>query len=443
MASIGSHDVGQRPEVVTLGVDTHADQHVMAALDERGRLLGTTSVSTTPAGFAELVAWAGQYGELGQVGVEGTGSYGAGLARWLHARGVRVVEVDRPDRRIRRRRGKSDAVDAEAAARAVQAGTATAQPKAGTGAMEMLRTLRVARHSAIKARTQAANQLHALVVTAPDPLRAQLRQLTVPRLVATAAAFRPTAPLTTPLTATKLALKSIARRHRQLSAEIEALDQHLGSLVATAAPALVAVNGVGTDIAATLLIVAGDNPERLASEAAFAHLVGVAPIPASSGKTTRHRLNRGGERQANRALYLLAVGRMGWDPRTRAYVERRTAEGLSKPEIIRCLKRYLARELYPLLVATTSALVPADSMVRDVARTEQPADLVVDTDGSRANHPPTPFSGARRHPQGRNGARAARGVEEPRQGLDASAGAEPPIPSAGGGSSAPSRSQVA
>jgi transposase len=304
-------------------------------LDERGRRLATCTIPTTPAGFAELVRWAAQYGELAQVGIEGTGSYGAGLARWLRAHGVVIVEVDRPDRRTRRRRGKSDPVDAEAAARAVQAGIATAQPKAGTGAMEMLRTLRIARQSAIKARTQAANQLHALVVTAPEPLRTQLRRLTVLQLVATVAAFRPTASLTTPTAATKLALKSIAVRYQQLRAEIELLDRHLDGLVAAAAPALVAVKGIGTDIAATLLTVAGDNPERLASEGAFAHLCGAAPIPASSGKVTRYRLNRGGDRQANRALYLLAVGRMGWDPRTRAYVERRTADGLSKPEIIR------------------------------------------------------------------------------------------------------------
>jgi len=263
------HERVQRPELVTLGVDTHADVHVAALLDERGRLLATCTIPTTPTGFAELARWAAQYGELAQVGIEGTGSYGAGLARWLQARGVVVVEVDRPDRRTRRRRGKSDAVDAEAAARAVQAGIATAQPKAGTGAMEMLRTLRVARQSALKARTQAANQLHALVVTAPEPLRTQLRRLSVPHLVATAAAFRPTSPLTTPTAATKLALKSIAVRYQQLSTEIEALDRHLDRLVAAVAPALVAVKGIGTEIAATLLTAAGDNPERLANEGAF------------------------------------------------------------------------------------------------------------------------------------------------------------------------------
>jgi transposase len=346
-------------ELVTLGVDTHAEQHVAAALDDRGRLLGTCSIPTTTAGFAELLRWTGQYGELAKVGMEGTGSYGAGLARWLGARSITVIEVDRPDRRTRRRRGKSDSVDAEAAARAVLAGTATAQPKAGDGPMEMVRTLRVARQSALKARTQAANELHALVVTAPEAIRAQLRQLRLAQLVKSAAAFRLSKhQLTTPTAATKLTLKSIAMRYQHLSAEIDALDTHLDQLVAEAAPALVAIKGVGTDIASTLMTIAGDNPERLASEGAFAHLVGVAPIEASSGKITRYRLNRGGNRQGNRALYLLAVGRMGWDPATRAYVERRTAEGRTKPEIIRCLKRYIARELYPVLVAMTPAAQP-------------------------------------------------------------------------------------
>ena len=342
---------------VTLGVDTHAEVHVGVALDQLGRRLASRSVPTTPAGYAELVAWARRLGTLERVGIEGAGGYGAGLARWLRGRGLLVLEVERPARQARRRRGKSDLVDAEAAARAVQAGTATAQPKAGDGPVEMLRVLHLARRSALKARTQAANQLHALVVTAPDALRARLRPLPLARRVTLAAAFRPGANLDTPTAATKLALRSVARRYQQLSAEIATLEAHLDGLVARAAPALVAVKGVGVDTAAALLVAAGDNPDRLHSEAAFAHLCGVAPIPASSGKTSRHRLNRGGDRDANRALHLLAVRRMAWDPRTRAYVTRRTAEGRSKPEILRCLKRYLARELYPLLAGRPPAAV--------------------------------------------------------------------------------------
>jgi len=342
---------------LTVGVDTHADVHVAAALDHLGRLLATHSVPTTPEGYRDLVAWAGSLGTPERFGIEGTGSYGAGLARWLRGQGFEVVEVERPKRHDRRGRGKSDVIDAEAAARAVQAGTATAQPKAGDGPIEMLRALQATRRSALKARTQAANQLHALVVTAPDTLRTRLRQLSRTQLVETAAAFRPRLPLTTPTTATQLALKSLAIRHQQLSAEVKALEAQLELLVAQAAPDLVAVKGIATDIATTLLATAGDNPDRLRSESAFAHLCGVAPIPASSGKTNRHRLNRGGDRDANRVLHLLAVGRMGWDPATRAYVKRRTTEGLSKKEILRCLKRYLARELYPLLARNPALLL--------------------------------------------------------------------------------------
>ena len=232
---------------VTLGVDTHAEVHVAAAVDQLGRLLGTHSVPTTPAGYAALLSWAGRFGTLGPVGVEGTGSYGAGLARWLRSRGVQVIEVERPKRQDRRRMGKSDAIDAERAARAMQAGTATAQPKAGDGPIEMVRALQAARRSALKARTQAANQLHALVVTAPDALRSKLRRLSRAQLIATAAAFRPRLPLTTPMAATQLALKSLAVRYQQLSAEIEQLEAQLEVLVAQAAPDLVAVKGVGID----------------------------------------------------------------------------------------------------------------------------------------------------------------------------------------------------
>jgi transposase len=274
------------------------------------------------------------------------------------------VEIERPERRDRqgrRRRGKSDPSDAEAAARAVLAGTAIGQPKAADGRVEMIRVLRVARRSALKARTQAANQLHALVLTAPDQLRARLRGLPLDRLVTVAAAFRPGPRVDTPLAATRLALKALAGRYQQLSTEIATFDGQLAQLVAAAAPALVAVKGVGPETAGALLVAAGDNPDRLRSEGAFARLCGVAPLPASSGRTTRHRLNRGGDRDANRALYLLVLGRMSWDPRTRDYVARRTAEGLSKPEIIRCLKRYLAREVYRLLRAPTDVRAPLDN----------------------------------------------------------------------------------
>jgi transposase len=215
----------------------------------------------------------------------------------------------------------------------------------------MVRTLHVARRSALKARTQAANQLRALLVTASEELRAKLRGLSTAKLVATAARFRPGDPKDL-RAMTKLAMRSVARRHRRLSEEILELEGQIARLVAEAVPALAALRGVGTDTAASLLVAVGDNPERLKSgEASFARLCGVAPVPASSGKTVRHRLSCGGNRDANRALHVLALGRMSWDERTREYVLRRTAEGKSKREILRCLKRYVAREVYRILTA--------------------------------------------------------------------------------------------
>jgi transposase len=339
--------VAERDEVV-VGVDTHAEVHVAVALSGLGACLGSLSMATTQAGFVELVRWAKGFGPIRCFGIEGTGSYGASLARHLQHLGHVVVEVDRPDRRTRRRAGKADTVDAEAAARAVLAGTSTGSPKTGNGRVEMIRSLRVARRSAMKARTQASNQLAALVLTAPQELRTSLRRLSVLRLVRVAARFRP-GPLETPEAATKLALRHLARRYLALSVEIGELDRHLDHLVDQAAPGLLLLVGVGTDVAGALLVAAGDNPQRLCNEGAFARLCGVAPLPASSGKTHRHRLNRGGDRVANNALWRIVLVRMGLDPRTKDYVDRRLKEGLSKKEIIRCLKRYVAREIYRTL----------------------------------------------------------------------------------------------
>ncbi len=337
--------IADRGSVVTVGIDTHGQVHVAAVLDERGRLLATESFDTTRPGHRRLERWASQFGTIDGVGIEGTGAWGAGVARHFTAAGYRVVEVDRPDRKTRRQRGKSDTIDAEAAARAVQAGTASGTPKTRSGPVEAIRVLRVARRSALKARSQAAHQLHCLVSTAPDELRDELRHLKLVALVAVAARFRPSDP-THPVAATKLALRSIARRYQALTVELDDLDTHLDQLVADTAPNLVAVFGVGTDVAGQLLVTAGDNPDRLRSDAAFSHLCGSSPIPASSGRTTRHRLNRGGDRQANAALYRIVICRLRWDPRTRHYMQRRTAQGLTKREIIRCLKRHVAREIY-------------------------------------------------------------------------------------------------
>ena len=232
------------------------------------------------------------------------------------------------------------------------AGTAIGQPKGADGKVEMIRTLRVTRRCAVKARAQAANQLKNLLITAPEGLRSELRGLSTAKLVAKVSGFRPGTTPSDVQAATKFALRSVARRHQRLSEEISELEEQLDRLVAEAAPELVALEGVGTDTAASLLIAAGDNPERLNNEAAFAHLCGAAPIPASSGKkSVRHRLNRHGNRDANRALYVIAVCRMSRNERTRIYVAKRTAEGKTKKEIIRCLKRYIAREVYRILAS--------------------------------------------------------------------------------------------
>ena len=303
--------------LVTVGVDTHLDSHVAVALDELGRRLDELHFPTTEAGYARLLGWTVKLGKLERVGIEGAGSFGAGLARFLCERGIEVLEVGRPKRRDQHRSGKSDPIDAELAARAVLAGTAIGQTKGGDGPVEMIRVLRAARRSAVKARAQATKQLKALLVTAPDTLRTQLRGLSTIKLVRRAARFRPGDQPSDVAAATKFALRSIARRYLELSEEIDELHAQLSRLVTQTAPDLVAVPGVGTDTAASLLVAAGEDPKRLKSESAFAHLCGVAPIPASSGKVVRHRLNRQGNRDANRALYVVATERMSRDERTR------------------------------------------------------------------------------------------------------------------------------
>jgi transposase len=344
-------------EEVVLGVDTHLDFHVAVVLDHLGRRLGESKVPTTTGGYRSLVSWAEGFGPVRCAGVEGIGSYGAGLARHLKATGITVMEVERPKRRHLRRNGKSDPIDAEAAARTVLAGEAAGEPKSSDGQVEMIRVLRTARCSAVKARSQAANQLQALRVTAPEKLQRRLCRLSTSELVAAAVRLRPGNDPDVE-TATKFALRSVARRHGALSEEIAELDAQLDRLVAEVAPGLISLPAIGTHHAATVLVVAGDNPERLGSEASFASLCGVSPIEASSGKVVRHRLNRGGNRDANRALHMICVVRMGSDRRTRSYVARRTAEGKSKREIMRCLKRYIAREVYRVLVSSAAPAPP-------------------------------------------------------------------------------------
>ncbi len=336
------------PSQITAGVDTHLDVHVAAALDERGALLGVEQFATTPAGYAELLGWLERFGTVELAGVEGTGSYGAGLTRFLHAHHIAVVEVDRPNRQRRRRRGKSDPQDAITAARSAQSGDSCGAAKTRNGPVEAMRVLRVARWSARKARTQALNQMRSLISTAPDEIRSDLRDLNVHRMLERASSYRPAGHRDV-IATTKYALRTLARRAVALEAEITDIDAILKTLATETAPDLVAVNGVGTNVATALLVAAGDNPQRLHSEATFAHLCGVAPLDASSGKNEHHRLNRGGDRQANSALWHIVITRMVCDQRTRDYIARRTTEGHTKKEAIRCLKRYIAREIYQQL----------------------------------------------------------------------------------------------
>jgi transposase len=344
------HQVARSKTNIIGGVDTHSATHHAAVIDSHGRLLDDAEFPASPAGYAAMLTWMRSKGNLSQVGVEGTGAYGAGLARYLHDQAVEVLEVPRPDRRIRRQRGKSDPIDAEAAARTVLASKASGAPKLADGPIEAIRMLRVARLGAVKAKTAAINTLRAMLITAPDSLRAQLQDQSPTQLVTACARLRPDlAHLADPIQATKAALRSVAIRSQHLELETRTLRQQLDDLTQKIAPVTSAVFGLGPDTASALLVAIGDNPDRLRSEAAFAHLCGVAPIPASSGKTNRHRLHRGGDRTGNSALHIATVVRLRYDPRSRAYADRRTAEGLSMPEIIRCQKRYLAREVFRAL----------------------------------------------------------------------------------------------
>jgi len=340
-------------DAVIVGVDTHKHEHAAVALDGLGGRLDELFVEAKPDGYTELLDWARAQGRVVAFGVEGTGSYGSGLARFLRRHGITVIEVCRPPRKGERRAsGKSDAIDAEHAARQVLAGEATATPKTADGVVEVLRVIKIARDTAVKAHTQAMISLKAVLVTASDELRAQLEPLTNHKLVTACAAFAADLEINRPDDAVRHTLGSLARRWFQLHEEIKGHTRLLQQHTAAAAPQLVAQFGVGFDCAAELLIAAGDNNDRIRSEAAFAKLCGVCPVPASSGKSSgRYRLNRGGNRQANAALYRVVIVRMRWHEPTIAYVKRRTAEGLSKKDIIRCLKRYVARDLFRLLPA--------------------------------------------------------------------------------------------
>lgn len=339
------------PTEVVLGIDTHKDIHVAAVLTALGVLLATRTFPATAAGYRRLLAWARGFGPLHRAGVECTGSYGAALTRYLSTETITVIEVNRGDRAERRRRGKTDTLDAETAARAVLSGRATAIAKSGDGQVEMLRMFKQAKASAIKSRSQAINQLKAILVRTEPALRESMTGLSNPAL------FRRCAQLTVsdphdPAGAAALTLRLLAHRVLTLTDEIDELNSHITAAIQTRAPHLLQRYGVGPDTAAALLLVAGDNPDRLTSEASFAALCGVSPVESSSGKTHRRRLNRGGDRQANSALYTITLARLRWDKRTQHYIRRRVAEGKTRREAIRCLKRYICREIYRDITAT-------------------------------------------------------------------------------------------
>ena len=340
--------MSENDRIVFGGVDTHRDTHVAAVVDATGRVLSSAPFRADVPGYERLNNWLGSWGRVAQVGIEGTGSYGAGLSRHLISIGVEVAEVNRPNRQLRRRFGKTDATDAQAAARAVLSGQATGAPKSGNGPVEAIRMLQMVRRSATKARTQTINQLHALVVTAPDQVKHQLGGLSPKARVKVCAAFRPGTAQTT-IAYAKKTLRLLARRYQALTAEIQQLDTEIRPLCARVNPALLSAPGVGPDTAAALLVTAGDNPERMRTEASFAALCGASPVQASSRRIVRHRLNRGGDRQANNALWRIATTRMRCDQTTIEYVEKRRAEGKTRREIIRCLKRHIARQVYRLL----------------------------------------------------------------------------------------------
>lgn len=335
------------PSTVFGGIDTHADTIHVAVIDPWGRELGDNEFATTPRGYAQALAFLASFGEVSGVGIEGTSSYGVGVTRAATAAGWEVFEVLRPERAVRRREGKSDPLDAYQAAHAVLSGRATAAAKSAD--ITALRALHNARRSAVKARAAAQVQIRQQLITAPVPIREKYRHLSAIRLIAALAGCRPGAHLDLEARLVLTALKSLAHRHQTLSEEITALDAELTSLIEHAAPHLLHLHGVGNTTAAQLLITVGGNPDRLRSEASFAALCGTAPVPASSGKTTRHRLSRGGDRRANNALHTIALARMRNHPPTKAFVQRQRDRGRSTPEILRLLKRAIAREMFKQL----------------------------------------------------------------------------------------------
>ncbi|GIU57289.1 IS110 family transposase [Arthrobacter sp. NicSoilC12] len=335
---------------VIAGIDTHADTHHVAIITETGAHVADQEFLAVSSGYRKIIEFITGFGPIIAAGVEGTGSYGAELARVLRKEGIQVLEVMRPNRQRRRLKGKSDPLDAYQAAESVLAGRGTATPKARDGAVESLRVLRAEKSTAMRARVAVMTQVKSILVSAPESQRAKYRGLGSTAMMAALEKTRPAGSMYDPSNATAIVLKRLAVRYRQLQQELALIDTELDAIITIHAPLLRDLHAVGTDVASQLLVTVGDNPERIGTEAQFAALVGVAPIPASSGKTTRHRLSRGGDRQANKAIHHVALVRMMSDTRTKTYVARRRQEGKNTKEIMRCLKRYIAREIYGQLL---------------------------------------------------------------------------------------------
>lgn len=333
--------------LIVAGADTHADTIHVAAVTMTGAAIGDREFPTTRAGYASAIRFLTSWGQVQRIGVEGNASYGAGLTRALTAAGIEVIEVTRAVKSTRRLHGKSDPLDAYSAARSVLAGDGLAVPK--DDATAGLRALHIARRSAVKHRTAVINQLKAMLVSAPDAVREKYRGLTTLKLIEAIARCRPDAQAEPWAQSVLVAAKLLAQRVQFLEAQAEALEAQIGAIVAETNPGLRAAYGVGPDTAAQLLITAGANPHRLHSEAAFSALCGVTPVPASSGKTNRHRLSRGGDRAANNALHRTALVRLSHHQPTTDYALRQTLKGHSKKEILRKLKRAIAREIFKLL----------------------------------------------------------------------------------------------
>jgi transposase len=364
------------------GADTHADTIHVAGIDGFGRELGDREFPTTPAGYDDALEFLQSFGTVQVLGIEGTSSYGAGLTVAAREAGIEVREVIRPEATVRRMQGKSDPIDAYQAARAALTGRAKTIPKDDD--IEALRALLNARRSAAKARTAAMNQIHAQLVTAPVEIREKYRPLSDKRLVDALAACRPGA-RTGVVAHILLALKILAQRHRFLTEQAQLLEDQLRDLVAAVNLNLLSARGIGPVTAAQLLVTAGGNPDRLGSEASFAALCGTAPVPASSGKTTRYRLSRGGDRHANAALHTIATVRMSSDPRTREFVAAQRAKKRSNPELLRILKRAIAREVFKLL-QEPNALAGIDDLRRLRREKNLPLRKVVEALGTCQIH---------------------------------------------------------